>query len=165
MSPDDVWHEADYESVWEPFDRRFAFAPDYYERTVPAITVPADALVLDLAPVFENDGPRFAADEAAVNAAALRWFVRLVGNEELIALDWQHQSYRYSPDRQAITRGEPAVPVFPNGDYYAHMMPDLRWGTFGHPWQQTLTLWGHELVDGLGAELSAWLPRHPQSPL
>jgi hypothetical protein len=53
------------------------------------------------------------------------------------------------------------IPVFPNGDYFAHMTPDLRWGTFAHPWQQSLTIWGIELVEALGAELLTWLPRHP----
>jgi hypothetical protein len=45
------------------------------------------------------------------------------------------------------------------------MEPNLRWGTFGHPWQQSLCLWGAELLDSLGAELLTWLPRHPQSPI
>lgn len=53
------------------------------------------------------------------------------------------------------------VVVLPNGDYCAHMTTDLRWGTFGHPWQQTLTLWGGELTCSLGAELLTWLPRYP----
>ncbi len=43
------------------------------------------------------------------------------------------------------------------------MTPDLRWGSFGHPWQQTLTIWGDELVATLGAELLTWLPKHRQS--
>ena len=52
-----------------------------------------------------------------------------------------------------------------SGDYYGHMEPDLRWGTFGHPWQQSLCIWGGDLVDSLGVDLLTWLPRHAQSPL
>ena len=37
-------------------------------------------------------------------------------------------------------------------------------GTFAHPWQQSLTVWGDELVRTLGAELLTWLRRHAQSP-
>jgi hypothetical protein len=55
------------------------------------------------------------------------------------------------------------VPVFPDADYVAHMEQDLRWGTFGHPWQESLCIWGAGLVDSFGAELLTWLPRHAQS--
>ncbi|MGA5542658.1 DUF2716 domain-containing protein [Mycobacterium sp. NPDC051198] len=66
--------------------------------------------------------------------------------------------------RQVISNVIPAIPVYPDGDYYVHMTSDLRWGTFGHPWQQTLTIWGDELIASLGTELLTWLPRHRQSP-
>ena len=51
------------------------------------------------------------------------------------------------------------IPVFPNGDYYGHMHADLRWGSFGHPWQQWLLIWGQDLVDTLARKLLAWLPK------
>lgn len=105
----DVWHEIDYETAWAPFNRRFRFTANFYERDEPAVQLEQGCLVVDLA-----------------NSIA-------------------------------------AVPVFPNGDYYAHMTQDLRWDTFGHPWQQTLTIWGEELVESLGSELLTLLPRHPQS--
>lgn len=116
-------------------------------------------MTLDLRPVFQNTGPRFAAGASAIDAAALRAFVWLVGDEELIALDWQHPAYRYSPARQAISSEAARAPVFPDGDYYVHSTPSFTWGTFGHPWQQTLTIWGRPLLDSLGAELATWLPR------
>ncbi len=153
----------DYATAWAPFDARFAARPDFSERYAPALQLDAGCLVIDLADVFEERGARFAAGEAAISAAALRAFVWLAGDEDLVALDWQHQSYRWSPAAQALSDSECLVPVFPNGDYYAHMPGDLRWGTFGHPWQQTITIWGDELVRTLGAELLTWLPRHPQS--
>ena len=158
-----VWRELDYESAWRPFDRHFAFAPDYYERVVPAIELPAGALVVDLSPIFAHEGARFASGEAAVTAAALRSFIWLAEDEELVALDWQHQAYRYSPAGLVLQDANFLVPVFPNGDYFVHMTADLRWGTFAHPWQQTLTIWGDELVESLGTELLTWLPKHPQS--
>lgn len=159
----DVWREVDYDSAWTPFNERFGFVANYYERDLPASQFPPGSLVIDLGPVFEHNGPRFAAGEAAINAAALRAFVWLAEDDELVALDWQHPAYRYSPGRQALSDGIPAIPVFPNGDYFAHMTPDLGWGTFGHPWQQTFTIWGDDLIATLGAELLTWLPRHPRS--
>ncbi|MGY4769720.1 DUF2716 domain-containing protein [Kribbella sp. CWNU-51] len=35
-----------------------------------------------------------------------------------------------------------------------------RWGTFGHPWQRALSIWGDELIESLGTDLLTWLPRH-----
>ncbi|MEU7556478.1 DUF2716 domain-containing protein [Streptomyces sp. NPDC044571] len=53
--------------------------------------------------------------------------------------------------------GRPPVPghgTYPNGDYYLHVTQDLRLGTFGHPWEQTLTVWGSSLLTAVQAELS-----------
>jgi hypothetical protein len=155
----------DHDEAWAPFDERFQFRPDYSERTEPAITLSPDGLVIDLAPAFSHEGPRFAAAESAINASALRAFVWVAGEDDLTALDWQHTPYRYSPAAHALSPLTPwPVPVFPNGDYYAHYSAGVAWGTFGHPWQQSLTIGGEPLVTTLGAELLSWLPRHPQSP-
>jgi hypothetical protein len=159
-----VWREVEYEAAWATFDARFDFKPDFHERSQPAIRLTEGCLVLDLLPVSTHHGsPGFAAGQAAVNAAALRAFVWIADGEELVALDWNHGAYRYDPARLAIAGGTWVVPVFPNGDYYIHAAHDMRWGTFGHPWQETLCIWGDELVTSLGTELLTWLPRHGQS--
>ena len=161
---EEVWRPIDYDEAWTAFDSRFDFKPDYYERAMPAIRLPQDSVVVDLEPVVAEDGPRFASGFDAINAAALRAFVWLAGDEELVALDWQHQSFRYSPAQHALADVSWGVSVFPDGHYYVHTTPDLRWGTFGHPWQRSLTIWGEDLVSSLGVELLTWLPRHPLSP-
>jgi hypothetical protein len=162
-----AWREVDYAKAWAAFDEHFDFAPDFHERARPAIRLRPDCLVLDLTGLCAESEPRLAAGTAAITATALRAFVRLAGESELVALSWNHGAYRYSPHLvvSADHPGELPVPVFPNGDYYAHLEPTVRWGTFGHPWQQSLCVWGADLVDSLGAELLTWLPRHPQSPL
>lgn len=160
---DDVWRVIDYDDAWAPFNARFDFRPDYYERHVPAIRLPDRSLVIDLQPIYVAEAPRLAAGVDAINAAALRAFVWLAEDEQLIALDWQHESFTYSPGAQALSGGPWRITVAPDGDYYAYVTQDLRWGTFGHPWQRTLTIWGDALIDSLGTELLTWLPRHPQS--
>ncbi|MEO3937441.1 DUF2716 domain-containing protein [Dermatophilaceae bacterium Soc4.6] len=152
------WATTPYDDAWRAFSVRFAFRPRYAERERPAIDPPAGALVLDLAPVFAAGRARFAAGVACVEASAARVLLELAGDDELLALDWQHPAYRYSPQRLAVSELTLPVPVFPDGDYYVHTPDDLRFGTFGHPWQQTLTLWGDALVDTLGVELGTWLP-------
>lgn len=52
-------------------------------------------------------------------------------------------------DPEAVRAG-----TYPNGDYYLHLTHDLRLGTFGHPWEQTLTVWGSSLLTAVQAELS-----------
>jgi hypothetical protein len=158
-----AWVAIDYDGAWAPFGTRFGFRPDYHERERPAIRLPERALVVDLSPIYDSSGARFAAGFDAVNAAALRAFVWLAENDELVALDWQHECFRYSPAAQALSDQPWRITVAPDGDYYAHMTQDLRWGTFGHPWQQTLTIWGDDLIESLGTDLLAWLPRNRQS--
>lgn len=154
-----AWREIPYDDAWWPFEARFGFRASVDAAGPPAIDEPHGALTLDLAPVFEAGPAGFAAGCAAVDAVALRAFVDLVDEDgELLALDWQHPSYRWSPARHALGQQAWAVPVFPDGDYYVHAEPGLAWGTLGHPWQRTLTVWGEPLVATLGAELAAWLP-------
>lgn len=74
-------------------------------------------------------------------------------------LDWQHDGYRYDP-RRTGTPGRPPRPglgTHPDGDYYLHLTADLRLGTFGHPWEQTLTLWGPALLAAVEGELTELL--------
>jgi len=158
----------DYEAAWAPFDERFDFEPDFHERGKSAIRLHPDCLVIDLAGLFASPAARLGAGTQAITAAALRAFVWLVGQDDLVALNWNHLAWQYSPAHNAVRYADPLdlpVPVFPNGDCYVHMEPRARWGTFGHPWQESLCVWGDELVDSLGAELLTWLPRHRWSPL
>lgn len=155
----DAWREIPYADAWWPFEARFGFRASVDDAGPPAIDEPHGALTLDLSPVFDAGPAAVAAGSAAVDAVALRAFVGLGGEDaELIALDWQHPSYRWSPVRHAMGEEAWRVRVFPDGDYHAHVHPDLAWGTFGHPWQRTFTVWGEPLVATLGAELAAWLP-------
>ena len=109
--------------------------------------------------MIEDGAPRGAAYDA-VNAEALRAFVwALPGVDELLALDWQHPGYRFRPAAQALTwRAEWRVPVYPDGDYFAFLTPDLSEGTFGHPWERTICVIGERMCSSLGASLSTWLP-------
>ncbi|MFI9587588.1 DUF2716 domain-containing protein [Streptomyces sp. NPDC052236] len=74
-------------------------------------------------------------------------------------LDWQHDGYRYDPRRTNVP-GRPPRPgkgTYPDGDYYLHLTDDLRLGTFGHPREQTLTIWGPTLLAAVEAELTELL--------
>jgi len=42
--------------------------------------------------------------------------------------------------------GEWVIPILPNGDYYIFLTKDFRNVWFGHAWEETITLIGHDLV-------------------
>ncbi len=48
--------------------------------------------------------------------------------------------------------------MFPDGDYHIVLTEDMTIGTFGHPWEQTLCVFGAALVDTLAQTLTSWLP-------
>jgi hypothetical protein len=63
----------------------------------------------------------------------------------LYALDWQHQGYWLSPHR-LVPRETWTLPAFPNGDYYMFLSQDLDFGWFGHPWEQSICVFGGPLL-------------------
>ncbi len=150
--------QVEYCTFWDPFCAMFDFEPNFHEAKIPAIREPADSLTIDLGPVFDRASNSFAVDEAFINATALNSFAQSFPGQDMCFLDWQHQSYVYSPGDLDLTDLNETIPVFPNGDYFIHAVTDLSSGTFGHPWQQTLCIWGSSLVKSLGGELATWLP-------
>jgi Protein of unknown function (DUF2716) len=62
---------------------------------------------------------------------------------------------------EALTRnlppGWPRSP-YPNGDYPVMISEDLHYGSFGHPWEHTLCLFGTDLLDAIADEITHTLP-------
>jgi hypothetical protein len=157
----EAWTAVDldqYETYWQPFDAQFRFRPGMNPSTWPAIREPTPSITIDLAPVFENGGAQFASGANAVNALGLYAFTRVIEkDQQLMVLDWQHPCYRFSPHRQSLTSSTWPVTIFPDGDYHAFLTQDLSVGTFGHPWEQTLCVFGEPLIERLGEPLAAML--------
>lgn len=148
--------ELEYRAVWDSFYDRFQFSPTG-GRPVPAIRDPRPSITFDIRGVSESQ-----ADE--IQVAARSAFLAAFGDEvELLVLDWQHDAYRLTPGLVApVLLGEdgfPLIPtVVPDGDYYIYTTPDFEEGTFGHPWEPSLCVFGPKLTRSLGVELRAWLP-------
>nr|MDH3176160.1 DUF2716 domain-containing protein [Bacillus pumilus] len=66
-----------------------------------------------------------------------------------LALDWQHECYWITPygSFEKDEFGEWTVPVLPNGDYYFFLSKEMHWGLLGHPWEQSITIFGEGLID------------------
>lgn len=126
--------------LWDRLENGFGF-PDV-EPPAPSVT-----WRLPEAPTDEPD---------RILRPALRALTR--PGQRLHWLDWQHVCHDFDPHRVGGP-GEPPWPgrVYPNGDYYLYVHPDLRFGTFGHPWEQTLSIWGAGLLASVEAELTGLL--------
>lgn len=86
----------------------------------------------------------------------------------LLILNWLHESYRLRPHMQPTemflhhaleTQLRPGWPLgrYPNGDYHILIAEDFRYGTFGHPWEQTLCLFGADLLTLVANEITGLL--------
>lgn len=159
---DVAWEEIrdeEYETFWAPFDARFQFRPGVQDNGA-GIDEPPGSVTIDLSPIFTGQHSQFAAGGNAVNALALLAMTEVFPDDQrLLVLDWQHPSYWFWPHRQALqSKQDWQVEVFPNGDYYIFLTEDMTVGTFGHPWRQTLCVFGTPLVESLVPKLAAWLP-------
>lgn len=160
------WVEIDGDDHWDRFEDRFAFRLERDRGTGAAITEPHLSVTFDLKHLVGS--VRFEATRTAIDALALAAFSQLIEpGRTMVFLDWQHPTYRFDPhELTGLPHGtEPnefpptnLPPVFPDGDYYIAAADDLRWGTFGHPWERSLCIWGEPLVRTLGASLSGILP-------
>lgn len=152
------------DALWDLVYKRLEFHPSG-GKPVPVITDPTPSITFDLRPVWSPASvERATTAQDAIEAAARRAFVWALGDDvELAVLDWQHDSYRVTPAgggaEELSADGFPMHPtVVPNGDYYIFTTLDLSEGTFGHPWEPSLCVFGPKMVASLGVELATWLP-------
>ncbi|MCY9105985.1 DUF2716 domain-containing protein [Bacillus atrophaeus] len=87
-----------------------------------------------------------------LETSILKAFQSCTGNQDVIyALDWQHDSYTFSP-HQAMPKdefGDWPVPIFPDGDYYFFFHQGFSLGLLGDPWKCTITVFGEELLKAI----------------
>ncbi|MFF8261864.1 DUF2716 domain-containing protein [Streptomyces virginiae] len=133
--------------LWDRLEREFGFEPG--SRNFPGFAASSPCATWRLTSTLTDELD-------LVVRPALR---ALTGPGERLAwLDWQHTGYTFDPHRV----GSPGAPdwpgeVYPNGDYFLYLHPDLAFGTFGHPWEETLTVFGAPLLAAVDGELTALL--------
>ena len=129
--------------VWENFYRQFTFNPSINEFPGVMTTLPQKIFSIEKYLAGQLNFDRLE-DLALVLFQSIT-----VPGERLYSLDWQHQGYSFDP-RQEIERnqfGEWIIPILPNGDYYIFLTKDFQNVWFGHPWEETITLIGHDLIN------------------
>ena len=146
---------AEDDAIWDRFYARFAFRPSVHAEHFPSIREPVPSLTFAL-PRVPGSSPRdgeigrlmpSTAQLADLHAAMLAAFRSCTArSEQLYVLDWQHQSYRLQPHADVETW---PITIHPDVDYHLFLAADLSWGTFGHPWEWTICLFGRPLIDAV----------------
>jgi hypothetical protein len=137
-----LFDDSEHDALWDHFTTEFNFQPS--TTSAPGITEPPASATWHLGAL--DTSQETAVDE--LQTILEHGLLTCVpAGEPLYWLDWQHLSYRFDPSRVGLT-GQPPWPggVYPNGDYYLYLTHDLRLGTFGHPWERTLCVFGTELL-------------------
>lgn len=148
----ETWQELDkseYDSVWDRFYAQFEFNPSVKSEDWPGIEEPVPSVTYSIADVYESDGDRHRMLTENLNKWALQIFRELLTKDEwLYALEWQSTGYHFFPHRRFERNqyGEWPIPVVPNGDYYNFLECNFEWGIIGHPWEQTMCLFGERLL-------------------
>lgn len=130
--------QAEYDEVWDRFDEQFDFKPSVYRPDFPGIKEPSPSIT------YEFDYPISPEIIDDLETQTLSAFLSVVSvDEALFVLDWQHDCYSFRPH---LPFRDWEIPVLPDGDYYIFLAKDFRFGIFGHPWEQTICVWGSELL-------------------
>ncbi|MGW6980836.1 DUF2716 domain-containing protein [Streptomyces sp. NPDC054932] len=145
--------EPDDGPVWERLEREFGFRPSIsrfpgFDEPAPSVTWSLDAI--------DRGGDELLDELGRIVRRALRAVTR--PGRTLYWLDWQHIGYAFDPHRVGGP-GRPKWPgsAYPDGDYYLYLDPDLCFGTFGHPWEGTLCVFGAPLAAVVEGELTGLL--------
>ena len=149
----------EYEAVWTRFDLRFDFRPS--TTSWPGFREPADSVTYHVGHVYGDPEryQRLTLDLCRRLLTALRRCV--APNAFVHVLDWQHESYRFYPHVPFEFESEAdwRVPPLPNGDYYIFVDPELAFGVLGHPWEQSMCVFGARLLDAVAHHMPALFDR------
>jgi hypothetical protein len=151
MDQDDVWGLLEDDAqryLWTEFADRYRFRAGVNPRKWPGITEPTPSITWDLSPVFS--GGRFNEDSRRVAQLVLDLLTTCTDWwESVVFHDWVHPSALFWPHRADTVEDVPgwwAGGLFPNGDYTIFVAREDRFGVFGHPWEQSLCVFGADAV-------------------
>jgi hypothetical protein len=147
----DAWEELpqhEYDRAWALFTATFRFRPSIHRQDWPGIVEPVPSATYDITAAYDSDDPWLRPVRGRLNERMLQLFRQIVPpGGFLYAMDW-HVGYRFYPHREFDEKDIRSwgVSVLPHGDYTVFLTADLRHGTFGHPWEGTVCIFGHDLL-------------------
>jgi hypothetical protein len=158
----DAWEELpshEYDRAWALFTATFRFRPSIHRADWPGVVEPTPSATYDISAAYDHDDPWLRPVRGELNLHVLKLLRAVVPpNGWLYAMDW-HAGWRFYPHREFDARDVRAwgVSVLPHGDYTVFLTPDLRHGTFGHPWEGTVCVFGQSLLSLVRADKPALL--------
>jgi hypothetical protein len=162
---------SDAEDPWGSVIARFQFKPSVDPKSWPGFSPPSPFVTWSVPDPFS------AAETEDLHRCALSAFRRVLRDgERMFALDWQHAGFWFQPHVAEASWGQPdrlqrgllpdepartedrwMIPVLPNGDYVFFVSSGLDWGWFGHPWEQSICVFGEPLLAAVEARPPALL--------
>ncbi|MFD0361731.1 DUF2716 domain-containing protein [Nocardia sp. GCM10030253] len=146
--------DPEHNTLWDRFYTEFEFRPS--TTTSPGITEPTASATWHLGALDRTDaGSEQDGVEQLQRIISAGLLACRKPGEVIYWLDWHHAGYRFDPSRVGGT-GQPNWPgsACPDGDYYIYLTPDFRLGTFGHPWEYTLCVFGDQLLAEVEAQIT-----------
>ena len=132
--------EDEYDKVWDRFYSEFQFRPSVHADQWPGIREPSPSITYSIA-----DRTTFVDD---LDTQALAVFRSVVAPDaRMYVLDWQHTCFWFYPHRSGSEQFERSV--FPDGDYHIFLAEDFSFGFFGHPWEETVCVFGERLLQAM----------------
>lgn len=128
-----------YRFVWDKFYKDFKFSPSVHSKDWPSFSLQSTYITYEITNYTEND-----LDDLEKNCFKCLKAVTEPG-EYIYALDWQHESFLYNPNLEKGLANW-TISFYPDGDYYFFLNKEFNWGYLGHPWEQTITIFGTELM-------------------
>jgi len=148
MSAWTVIPEQECLSIWKEFEARLDFAPSVAQ--FPGIREPTPSETFSTIAVWDSPeaAQRLTIDIDDVALRVISSFTSTKGR--VIALDWQHECYYFTP---SLYDGAWEVPSLPDGDYAIFLSEDLQDGWFGHPWEPSICVFGERATASLAEGL------------
>jgi hypothetical protein len=138
------------DKVWERFDEAFQFRPSVRPEDWPSFREPVPSITWRVSDLLAEFDPWRDARAAPYNLALLSCLQAFVPEDEpVLALDWQHAAYAFYPHRLRKPQEVASwcIPALPSGEYHLFVTEDHRLGSLGHPWEQTVCVFGAGFVD------------------
>jgi hypothetical protein len=138
------------DKVWDRFDEAFRFRPSVRPEDWPSFREPPPSATWDISDLLAAFCPWRDPQATPYNLALLQALKECVPEDEpVLALDWQHAAYAFYPHRFRAPEepGNWLIPALPAGEYHIFITDDHRLGSLGHPWVQTLCVFGSGFVE------------------
>jgi hypothetical protein len=158
-----AWEELPFNSdkrtlAWDYIYDWLGFKPSISPNDFPGIREPEQSLTYSFSSYFALESEEKAIQmERELNLVLYNVFCQVTPfEEEIYALDWQHTCFSFYPHlfENSEVLDNWKIPILPNGDYYIFIHKDFQFGTFGHPWEQTICFYGEDFISLVESDLT-----------